>query len=198
MAIVGFPELAEGHVYNAAAVLGDGAMRHVYRKLHLPNYGVFDERRYFTPGSAGRNDRPRRPPHRADRVRGPVAGRLSRDRGVRGRREPAGQHLRLALPRRQGARTGAPVRRSCGESPARTSRSARWSAARTSSCSTATPSFWTRPAPRSPAPGSSSRRLSSATSTFLGPAMDRRAFRAGARRRCAVVRFRGERPVPWD
>jgi NAD+ synthase (glutamine-hydrolysing) len=53
VAIVGFPELADGHVYNAAAVLGDGAIQHVYRKLHLPNYGVFDERRYFTPGSAG-------------------------------------------------------------------------------------------------------------------------------------------------
>jgi NAD+ synthase (glutamine-hydrolysing) len=53
VAIVGFPELADGHVYNAAAVLGDGAIQHIYRKLHLPNYGVFDERRYFTPGSAG-------------------------------------------------------------------------------------------------------------------------------------------------
>jgi NAD+ synthase (glutamine-hydrolysing) len=54
IAIVGFPELADdGHVYNAAAVLGEGAVRYVYRKLHLPNYGVFDERRYFTPGTAG-------------------------------------------------------------------------------------------------------------------------------------------------
>jgi NAD+ synthase (glutamine-hydrolysing) len=53
IAILGFPELADGHVYNAAAVLGEGAVRYVYRKLHLPNYGVFDERRYFTPGTAG-------------------------------------------------------------------------------------------------------------------------------------------------
>jgi NAD+ synthase (glutamine-hydrolysing) len=53
VAIVGFPEFTDGHVYNAAAVLGDGAVQSVYRKLHLPNYGVFDERRYFTPGSAG-------------------------------------------------------------------------------------------------------------------------------------------------
>ena len=51
-AIVGFPESAEDpRVYNAAAVLADGAVRSVYRKVHLPNYGVFDERRYFTPGS---------------------------------------------------------------------------------------------------------------------------------------------------
>jgi len=52
VAIVGFPEHAD-HVYNAAAVLADGAVRAIYRKVHLPNYGVFDERRYFQPGSAG-------------------------------------------------------------------------------------------------------------------------------------------------
>jgi NAD+ synthase (glutamine-hydrolysing) len=52
-AVVGFPEHEDGHVYNAAAVLADGAVRTVYRKLHLPNYGVFDERRYFTPGTGG-------------------------------------------------------------------------------------------------------------------------------------------------
>jgi NAD+ synthase (glutamine-hydrolysing) len=52
VAIVGFPEQAE-HVYNAAAVLADGAVQAIYRKVHLPNYGVFDERRYFQPGSAG-------------------------------------------------------------------------------------------------------------------------------------------------
>ncbi|HWY17431.1 MAG TPA: NAD+ synthase [Solirubrobacteraceae bacterium] len=52
-AIVGFPELADGLLYNAAAVLADGDVQSVYRKLHLPNYGVFDERRYFTPGAGG-------------------------------------------------------------------------------------------------------------------------------------------------
>jgi NAD+ synthase (glutamine-hydrolysing) len=52
-AVVGFPEHEGGRVYNAAAVLADGAVRAVYRKLHLPNYGVFDERRYFTPGAGG-------------------------------------------------------------------------------------------------------------------------------------------------
>jgi NAD+ synthase (glutamine-hydrolysing) len=50
VAIVGFPERAEGTVYNSAAVLADGAVQTVYRKLHLPNYGVFDEQRYFSPG----------------------------------------------------------------------------------------------------------------------------------------------------
>jgi len=52
-AITGFPELAESRVYNSAAVLAHGAVQSVYRKLHLPNYGVFDERRYFTSGSRG-------------------------------------------------------------------------------------------------------------------------------------------------
>jgi NAD+ synthase (glutamine-hydrolysing) len=34
-------------LHNALAVLADGAIRGLYRKVLLPNYGVFDERRYF-------------------------------------------------------------------------------------------------------------------------------------------------------
>jgi NAD+ synthase (glutamine-hydrolysing) len=52
VAIVGYPERAE-HVYNSAAVLADGAIHAIYRKIHLPNYGVFDEHRYFQSGAAG-------------------------------------------------------------------------------------------------------------------------------------------------
>jgi NAD+ synthase (glutamine-hydrolysing) len=52
VAVVGFPERADA-VYNAAAVLAEGSVRAIYRKVHLPNYGVFDERRYFRPGAAG-------------------------------------------------------------------------------------------------------------------------------------------------
>jgi NAD+ synthase (glutamine-hydrolysing) len=37
-------------VYNAAAVLAQGAVRGIYRKHHLPNYSVFDEKRYFQAG----------------------------------------------------------------------------------------------------------------------------------------------------
>ena len=48
--VVGFPERAED-VYNAAAVLADGEVAGVYRKMYLPNYGVFDEQRYFQSGS---------------------------------------------------------------------------------------------------------------------------------------------------
>ncbi|HEY7453944.1 MAG TPA: nitrilase-related carbon-nitrogen hydrolase, partial [Thermoleophilaceae bacterium] len=49
VAVVGFPEKAED-VYNAAAVLADGEVVAVYRKMYLPNYGVFDEQRYFQAG----------------------------------------------------------------------------------------------------------------------------------------------------
>ncbi len=52
VAVVGFPERAQD-VYNAAAVLADGAVRAIYRKIHLPNYGVFDEHRYFQSGLRG-------------------------------------------------------------------------------------------------------------------------------------------------
>jgi NAD+ synthase (glutamine-hydrolysing) len=50
VALVGFPERAED-VYNAAAVLADGEIVAVYRKMYLPNYGVFDEQRYFQSGA---------------------------------------------------------------------------------------------------------------------------------------------------
>ena len=52
VAIVGYPERAED-VFNSAAVLADGSVHAVYRKVFLPNYGVFDEERYFQAGSAG-------------------------------------------------------------------------------------------------------------------------------------------------
>jgi len=48
VAVIGFP-LAERDLYNAAAVCAGGSVRGVYRKWLLPNYGVFDEARYFTP-----------------------------------------------------------------------------------------------------------------------------------------------------
>lgn len=47
VAIVGWPQAAGAVVYNAASVLRDGGIAHTYRKRELPNYAVFDERRYF-------------------------------------------------------------------------------------------------------------------------------------------------------
>src|SRR4051794_30894485 len=52
VAVVGFPERAED-AYNSAAVCADAAVRAVYRKVNLPNYGVFDELRYFQRGPGG-------------------------------------------------------------------------------------------------------------------------------------------------
>jgi NAD+ synthase (glutamine-hydrolysing) len=51
VAIVGFAEHAED-VYNSLAVLADGEVKAVYRKMFLPNYGVFDEERYFQVGDS--------------------------------------------------------------------------------------------------------------------------------------------------
>jgi NAD+ synthase (glutamine-hydrolysing) len=50
-AVVGFPQ-AGRDLHNAAAVCAQGRVHGVYRKQLLPNYAVFDEQRYFTPGSA--------------------------------------------------------------------------------------------------------------------------------------------------
>jgi NAD+ synthase (glutamine-hydrolysing) len=67
VALVGFPERAErtDHpppnpmidplappAHNSLAVLAEGEVAAIYRKIRLPNYGVFDERRYFEPGEA--------------------------------------------------------------------------------------------------------------------------------------------------
>ena len=48
-ALVGAPHL-DSDLYNACYVLAHGEIRTVYRKRYLPNYGVFDEDRYFAPG----------------------------------------------------------------------------------------------------------------------------------------------------
>jgi NAD+ synthase (glutamine-hydrolysing) len=48
-AIVGFVD-ANDHIYDAAAIMSNGKLLHVYHKMLLPNYGVFDEYRYFKPG----------------------------------------------------------------------------------------------------------------------------------------------------
>ena len=49
-AVVGFVDRKD-LLYNAAAILHNGKLAYVYHKILLPNYGVFDEYRYFRPGS---------------------------------------------------------------------------------------------------------------------------------------------------
>jgi NAD+ synthase (glutamine-hydrolysing) len=50
--VVGFVDRTERGIHNAAAVIGDGQVIARYHKIKLPNYGVFDEARTFTPGDA--------------------------------------------------------------------------------------------------------------------------------------------------
>jgi NAD+ synthase (glutamine-hydrolysing) len=49
--IVGFAEISDGLPYNSLAVLQNGKIAAIYRKALLPNYGVFDEKRYFAGGT---------------------------------------------------------------------------------------------------------------------------------------------------
>ncbi|UCG35019.1 MAG: NAD+ synthase [Candidatus Omnitrophota bacterium] len=49
--LVGFVDKKKDLIYNACALIQDGQTRDAYHKIYLPNYGVFDEKRYFTPGA---------------------------------------------------------------------------------------------------------------------------------------------------
>jgi len=48
--VTGFVD-TDNDIYNAAAILNDGKIAGIYHKIYLPNYGVFDENRYFRAGS---------------------------------------------------------------------------------------------------------------------------------------------------
>ena len=50
VSVVGFVDSNDG-IYNAAAVISNGKLIDIYHKKHLPNYGVFDEYRYFSAGN---------------------------------------------------------------------------------------------------------------------------------------------------
>jgi NAD+ synthase (glutamine-hydrolysing) len=49
--LVGFPEYSGKDIYNSAALITAGEVTAIHRKAELPNYKVFDEKRYFRPGS---------------------------------------------------------------------------------------------------------------------------------------------------
>jgi predicted amidohydrolase len=53
--VVGFAEAGRVHTYNSAAYLEGGEVRHVHRKLYLPTYDIWEERKHFTPGGAMRS-----------------------------------------------------------------------------------------------------------------------------------------------
>ena len=50
--ILGYPVRKQDRHYNAAGLVRDGRIESLYFKQALPNYAVFDEKRYFTPGSS--------------------------------------------------------------------------------------------------------------------------------------------------
>jgi NAD+ synthase (glutamine-hydrolysing) len=50
--VTGFVDRSPGGLHNSSALLRDGAVEARYAKIKLPNYGVFDEKRYFVPGEA--------------------------------------------------------------------------------------------------------------------------------------------------
>jgi NAD+ synthase (glutamine-hydrolysing) len=49
--LVGFPEYTRAGIYNSAALIADGSVVAIHRKAELPNYKVFDEKRYFQAGA---------------------------------------------------------------------------------------------------------------------------------------------------
>jgi len=49
--IIGHPSIDNGNFYNGASIFANNTKISVYHKQHLPNYGVFDEKRYFTKGT---------------------------------------------------------------------------------------------------------------------------------------------------
>jgi predicted amidohydrolase len=50
--VIGFQESGRLHDYNSVAYFERGELRHVHRKLYLPTYGIWEERKHFTPGDA--------------------------------------------------------------------------------------------------------------------------------------------------
>jgi NAD+ synthase (glutamine-hydrolysing) len=150
---------AQAEMTNSAAVIADGRVVATYDKLRLPNYGVFDEARYFTPV-----DDPL-----VVRIAGVPVGvtvceDLWVDPGPVGHAAEAGARLVVNLnaspwhrgkrDEREGGPPHTPRATTCGSCTATSS------AARTTSSSTATPSSWVR-TDRSTPVGRSSRRTSS-------------------------------------
>lgn len=52
--IVGYPRKENGKLFNSCSLIRNGKIHATYDKQHLPNYSVFDEKRYFTPGATPR------------------------------------------------------------------------------------------------------------------------------------------------
>ena len=96
IAIVGFVDRKDD-IYNAAAVLFDKKIIDVYHKIYLPNYGVFDEYRYFQAGDEVSNIRDRRHLDRRKYLRGHLVSRRACADPVACRRRGDHKYQRISL-----------------------------------------------------------------------------------------------------
>ena len=80
------PRARRGRLQRRRGAAPTARVQAIYRKMRLPNYGVFDEVRYFQPGRARRDHRGRRRHGRPDDLRGHLAARPARCRRGAGRR----------------------------------------------------------------------------------------------------------------
>ena len=94
--LLGFPEYTKAGIYNSAAYVSGGEIAAIHRKAELPNYKVFDEKRYFQPGSQPSSHRLWRHTHGAAGVRGHL-GAAGSAAGARGRGANAAGHQCLSL-----------------------------------------------------------------------------------------------------
>ena len=94
--IVGYPEYVGRDIYNSAALLCDGALVANHRKRELPNYKVFDEKRYFRAGHRRHGLRASRLSHWPAGVRGHLGVRCGAP-GARCGRRAADHHQCLAF-----------------------------------------------------------------------------------------------------
>ena len=164
------------------------AVAAIHRKAELPNYKVFDEKRYFHAGSAAHGGGVQGLPDRAAGLRGHLGAASRRSSHARDRRRAAGRHQCLALRAAQATRARACRARAHARMSACRWRMSTWSAARTSWCSTATRSSW-MPRARS----SCARRPSRKAPTWSSSSAQGGHGRAGAGRRRAGTERRGHR-----
>ena len=93
---VGYPEYQGDAIYNSAALVRDGQVLANHRKVALPNYAVFDEKRYFHARRRRDRRRSRRRQARTDHLRGRLGARTV-PRACGRRRRGHSRHQRLAV-----------------------------------------------------------------------------------------------------
>ena len=94
--MVGYPDYTDDAIYNAAVLVRDGKVVANYHKQELPNYLVFDEKRYFKPGQRELRRRAQRHSRRAADLRRHL-GAETRARRASCRCATARRHQRLAV-----------------------------------------------------------------------------------------------------